>query len=425
MSFAAPVWLAIAGLVAAGVVVAHLITTSQPRHDVLPTVRFIPQTAPLTVTRTRRPTDLLLLALRLLAVALIGLALAGAHVTRSAVPGVFVVDVSPAVADTAEIADSLRALGAADAAVIMFGDARGPFTRAVVSEAGTLSVTNNPSTLSGALVAAHRAIAGRDNAERAELVIVSPLLREQVDSATRALLALWPGDVRVTRVRRAAGTTDGDHEVEVRAVGDDPVAASLGSLASPTVTREAQTPARVRVLRGPGDAASAETAWARDSGGVLVLWPADLSSSTLPRRASIDSAQGIAAGPHVVVGNFARTHEPRPGHALVRWLDGQAAATERAFGTGCIRELAIPVDGAGDLVLRESFRGIVDVVTSPCGGAREVTPADVASLLPPAEARRTNAAIATVAYGRLGAWLALGALAILLVEQLLRRRQPA
>ena len=419
MSFAAPIWLAIAGLVAAGVVVAHLITTSQPRHDVLPTVRFVPQTAPLTVTRTRRPTDLLLLALRLLAVILIGLALAGAHVTRSAAPKVIVIDISPAVADTAEVADSVRALGADDAVVIMFGDTLGAFTRAVVTEAGRMSVTNNPSTLSGALVAAHRAIAGRDNAERAQLVIVSPVVREQVDSATQSLLALWPGKVRVARVRSATDIVAGDPGVLVRASGDDPIAALLGS------TRAALASARVRVLRGPDAANSADTAWARDSGGVLVVWPADLAVGTLPRRASVGSAQGIAAGPHVVVGNFPRTYDPRPGHALVRWLDGESAATERPLGTGCIREVAIPVDAAGDIALRESFRGITNLLTSPCGGARDVTLADLASLIPVDDARQPGAGAATLGDGRLAAWLSIAALAILLTEQLLRRRQPA
>lgn len=412
MSFAAPIWLAVAGLVAAGVVVAHLITTSQPRHDVLPTVRFIPQSAPLTVTRTRRPTDLLLLALRLLAVALIGLALAGAHATRSAAHRVTVIDYATAAADSGErlrraaaARDSgeqqPRATAAGDGVVIVFGD------------------TVGPKTLSGALVAAHHAIAGRDNAERAELVIVAPLVREQVDSATRSLLGLWPGEIRVARVPAAASDT-GVRDVQMRATGDDPIAASLGS------TRTVSAPAaRVRVLRAPGAPTTTDTAWARDSGGVLVHWPADLASGSLTRRASVDSAQGIAAAPHVVVGKFARTHEPRSGRALVRWLDGQAAATERELGSGCIREVAIPVDAAGDVALRESFRGIVDVVTSPCGGARDVTPADLASLLPADDAHQRITVPATLGDGRLAAWLAIAALAILLTEQLLRRRQPA
>ena len=84
MSFTTPLWLVAAGAVAAGLVLAHLISTSVPQRDPFPTARFVPEGAPLTVLRTRRLTDLPLLLLRLLAVALLGIALAGAHLPRQA-----------------------------------------------------------------------------------------------------------------------------------------------------------------------------------------------------------------------------------------------------------------------------------------------------------------------------------------------------
>lgn len=388
MSFAAPIWLAIAGLVAAGVVVAHLITTSQPRRDVLPTARFIPQTAPLTVTRTRRPTDLVLLLARLLAVVLLGLALAGAHLTRSAPPRVTLMDRSTTMGDTAA-----RDTAARDGVIIGFGDSAGP------------------ATLSGALVAAHRALAGRDDRERAELVIVSLVAREQVDSATAPLLALWPGPVRVSR-RRAAAATSGDSSQQLRATGDDPVAAAIAMI---------PTAGQSRVFRSTLPTA-ADSAWARDSAGALVVWPADVAA--LSRRARADTQQGIAAGRNVVIGQFVRAHTPRAGRAVVRWLDGEAAATEVALGAGCIREAAIPVDPVGDVALRESFRGIAATLTSPCGGPRDLAPADLASLLPVGRPAG-GANVAAADTGRLAAWLALAALAVLLVEQLIRRKQPA
>ena len=400
MSFAAPVWLAIAGLVAAGVVVAHLITRSQPRHDVLPTVRFIPQTAPLTVTRTRRPTDLLLLLVRLFAVALLGLALAGAHVTRRAAPRVIIADVSRMPRDTAEVHDSARALTTDGTVFVAFGD------------------TSGPSTLSGAIVAAHRAIAGRDDRQHSELMIVSPVVRAQVDSATRSLLALWPGPTRVARV--AGPTLSAVRDVRLRAANDDPVAAALG------VTTDASSSAAfVRVLRTPEPPTAIDTAWARDSAGALVIWPASLSTSTLTQRESVDTAHGIAAGRDVVVGRFARTHRPSEGRALVRWIDGEPAASEAAVGTGCIREVAIPVDAAGDVALRESFRRIVDAVTAACGGARDLAPADLASLLPSGTDRVHSRSASLAGTRWLAPWLAIVALGVLLVEQLLRRRRPA
>ncbi|MGH7637345.1 MAG: BatA domain-containing protein [Gemmatimonadaceae bacterium] len=398
MSFVAPVWLAIAGLVAAGVVVAHLITRSQPRHDVLPTARFIPQTAPLTVTRTRRPTDLLLLLVRLLALALLGLALAGAHVTRSAPVRVTIIDQSTAAGDGDEL--RRQATAATDGVVMSFGDSVGP------------------ATLSGALVAAHRAIAGRDDRERTELVIVSRIAREQVDSATAPLLALWPGPVRVERLPGTAIAAV--PHVRLGAAGDDPVAAAVGS------TRDAASPARfVRVLRTPEPPTESDSAWARDSAGALVIWPTSLSTSTLTRRETVDTAQGIAAGFDVVVGSFLRTHRPRAGRVLVRWIDGEPAASEVGVGKGCIREVAIPVDAAGDVALRESFRRIVDVLTSACGGPRDLAPANLASLLPSGTESVRSADASLPGTRWLAPGLAVAALVVLLVEQLLRRRQPA
>jgi hypothetical protein len=386
MSFTAPVWLAVAGLVAAGVVIAHLITITAPRREILPTVRFIPQIAPLTVTRTRRPTDLVLLLLRLTAVAQFGLALAGAHVARSAPGRVVLVDYSTAGSDGGQ---QLRT-ATADSVVIVFGDSVGP------------------GTLSGALVAAHRAVAGRDGRERAELVIVSPLARFQIDSATAPLLALWPGPIHV--IRTPAVTSPSAGELQVRATGDDPVAAAAQGATG-----------RVRLFRAalPG---RADSVWARDSGGVLVVWPADLSTARLTRREQADTQQGIAARADVVIGTFHRTHAPRNGRAIVRWLDGLPAASQVALGAGCIREVAIPVDVAGDMALRESFRGVLATLTSPCDGPRDLAPADLASLLP-ADTRPRIAGVVAPEAGNLAIWLAFGALVVLAVEQLLRRKQ--
>jgi hypothetical protein len=135
--------------------------------------------------------------------------------------------------------------------------------------------------------------------------------------------------------------------------------------------------------------------------------------------------QGIAMGHRVVVGHFARTHAPRDGRALVRWLDGEVAATEAPFGAGCVRDVAIPVDAAGDVALRESFRGIVAALTALCGDAwrapGDTAAAGLATLLPAGDRpRATPPAVAGV--GRLPVWLALAALAVLLLEQAVRRR---
>jgi hypothetical protein len=417
MSFAAPLWLVAAALVAAGVVIAHLFSTSVPPRDLLPTVRFVPEGAPLAVLRTKRISDVVLLLLRLLAVTLLGFALAGAHVPRRGPSRVVLVDRSRAVASIAEVRDSVTSL-ARDAVSIVFDSS----ARRVPHDSLTaLATTNARGSLSAALVVAHRALASLDDRGRTELVLVSPLASEEVDSATARLLGLWEGPVRVVRVAAAAvpdvsGST-------VRAEGDDPIAAVLSSARS----------AGVRVVRTLPT--RSDSVWARDSGGVLVLWPAANAERVLERRERADTQSGIATTHDVVIAAFARTTQPREGRVLARWLDGEPAATERPLGQGCVREVAIAVDPVGDVALRESFRAVIGSLLEPCGGTRDFSSAAVilstfASLsagsakdLP--STRHSEQVLRFAPNDRLQVWLALAALAALIAEQFLRARRRA
>jgi hypothetical protein len=137
-----------------------------------------------------------------------------------------------------------------------------------------------------------------------------------------------------------------------------------------------------------------------------------------------DTQRGIAADENVVIGTFVRTHAPPYGRVVVRWLDGEPAATETPLGAGCIRAVAIPVDAVGDVALRDSFHGVVKTLLTPCGGARDLAPADLAVLLP-GDGTSRAANVAAAGTERFAVWLALAALAVLLVEQFLRRRQPS
>ena len=414
MSFAAPLWLAAAALVGAGVLFAHLFSPTIPPQGVLPTVRFIPEGAPLTVLRSRRVSDWWLLLLRLLAVGLLGLALAGAHVRRSAPDRVVVVDVSRAVGSMSASIDT--ALASPDGArLIAFDSAARSIPR---DSLRALTGTDARGSLSAALVAAHRLVAAfPDDRHRTELVIVSPLVREEVDSATSKLIELWEGPVRVVRVAAArAPATPG---WELRAEGDDPVAASLGAAIHrglACASRECFR--RPRTRSGPTPAAPS---WCGQR---------EKKELTLLPRAAADSQGGVTTTHAVAIASFARRFQPRPGRVLLRWTDGAPAATERPFGRGCIREVAVPVDPVGDLPLRGSFRGIASSLLEPCGGApdfRQVVSEALAGLV--ANSRQPEGrAVAERErndQGRLPLWLALAAAAALLVEQLTRARRRA
>ena len=87
----------------------------------------------------------------------------------------------------------------------------------------------------------------------------------------------------------------------------------------------------------------------------------------------------------------------------------------------------MPVAPEGDLVLRERFRRVVSDLLGPCGGARDLRPADSAAVR-----MITGSGSAAVATSRLPPhadagraampWLLALALLFLVAEQLVRRR---
>ena len=404
MSFLAPVWLAAAAVVGVGVLVAHLFATSIPPQEMLPTVRFVPEREQTTVLRTQRLTDIGLLLLRLLAVALVGVALAAPVMSREAPGRVVLVDLSRAAPGS--VRDSAQAVARDGDVLVGFDSIARPLTRHAIS---SLSPSGARGSISAALVAAQRAIGfATTRRDSAELVIVSPFVREEVDSATASLLALWEGPVRLVRV--AAREVDTNRAWEVRAPLDDPVSASLAGVprdrgrVAARVVREAPT--------------AADSTWAGETGGALVLWPVDPSRILLPRSAP-DSQGGISTTAATLVAPFARQYEPREGRALVRWIDGAVAGTERPLGRGCVREVAVPVDAVGDVALRDNFRRIAMSLLEPCGGARDFGAAE----LPVRSERNRAVAPAQASVGRLPLWLAAFALAVLMAEQLLRSRR--
>jgi hypothetical protein len=129
----------------------------------------------------------------------------------------------------------------------------------------------------------------------------------------------------------------------------------------------------------------------------------------------------------VLVAGFARGAPPAAGAPIAWWADGAVAATESAIGAGCIRSVAIPVTSEGDLVLRERFRRVLADLLVPCGGARDLRPADsatVAAIVGAAPAAVTTSTLPPLPEAGRAAmpWLLALALLLLMAEQLVRRR---
>ena len=361
MTFLAPWALALGALGAAGAVLLHLVARQRPAAFMLPTARFIPDRQTLVSRAATRPTDLVLLALRVLLLLAAGAAFARPVFVRAAATHARIVllDRSSAVADVNDAWRRARALGTGPGptvviafdsatAVVDGGAADSPITRSVAA-----------GSISAALIAARRAAGSlATRADSVELVLVSPIATEELDAATAGVRALWPGGIRLERVAlRSDSSTTPTLE---RAL---PMSDALGPAMAARLVR-----AEVRAVR----LRRANTLDARDSayaaaGGTVVLW----DSSAAPLR-----AEGLALGDDVIVARLGRRSLAATGAAVARWADGSAAARERPIGAGCLRAVGIALPTAGDLPLRAGFQRIVRGLLAPCGRAAPLHAAD-------------------------------------------------
>lgn len=414
MTFLAPWALAIGGLAAAGTVVLHLVARQRPAAYVLPTTRFVPDRRTLVSRIATRPRDLPLLALRVLL--LLSAAAAFAHPVlaprRTARARLIVLDRSgsaEASRAAAERAGTLLSDGVPTRLIVLDSSAAyvGDAARALDSLGRESSHGDRFASLSGALVAARRAgpLLGAD-ADSVELVLVSPVMREQLDAATDSVRAEWPGRITLARVEVRGDSAKGwslDRAVSL----DDPLGPALARV--PIVA----TPTAVRLLRGAP--ANRDSDFAR-AGGAIVRWV----SVAAPMRAT-----ALAMGDDVVVATMARATLPARGHVIARWSDGSPAATDETLGSGCIRHVAVGVPLAGDLPLRSAFQRVVRGVMAPCGAVGSV-PADSASMARLAGVGALASGDALVGRARAGSpiapWLLGLALACALAELAARAR---
>jgi len=410
VTFAAPLWLALAGGVSAVVVGLHLLARRTPHTFLLPTARFLPDRPARAILPATPPADLLLLLLRVAIALLIGAALA-----RPQMP-------APRGVRTIVALDRSRAAGAdldsSAAAIVRAGDIVIAFdsTATPLEEGGeSLPTGGGRGSLSVALLAAMRAAPRlAATGDSIELIIVSPFAREEWDAATLEIRRSWPGRIRLVQNGGAVpAVLDGGGGV--RSAAGDPMLATVALLG-------ARLPAGVRLIRTV--ATPADSAWAA-RGSALVYWPSsDSVWPSLPGRST-----GVVAGNRAVVAPFPQRVAVPPGRVVARWADGTPAASERPLGAGCERDVGIPIPSAGDVALRPSVQRLVLQLSGPCGGERDQEPATSAQLdslrgagsllatasLTGGEERRAPASIP----------LLLAAGALLLLEPFLRRKRGA
>ncbi|HEU5175611.1 MAG TPA: BatA domain-containing protein [Gemmatimonadaceae bacterium] len=416
MTFVAPMFLVAGAAVAGAILLMHFLARRRPRPAVLPTARFVPDRPARWPSRAPRPTDLLLLVLRVLAVLVIATAFARPvrSPARAAIVRIVLVDRGGGVADSNALRDSTRA-AVRDGDVMIAFDSAANVVPAGAADSAMLLRTKAQSSLSAALVAAERAaVSLRDRADSIELVIVSPFDSAAWDAATGILRTRWSGRARLVPVPLDRGDTAA-RAVDVRASANDPV---LAAAARFPVKGEPH----VRIVRA--SPTGADSSWAAASDRVLVHWP------DAPDTA-ISSAEGVVSEDVVLVAPLLRRAAAAgaPARITARFADGAPAIVERAHGEGCIRDVAFDFPLAGDVPLRESARRLTASLVGPCSGAerRIRLPASrmdslrgagplLASASVPRRPRERSAVVS---------WLLVAGAVLLLVELALRQRSPS
>jgi hypothetical protein len=354
VNFLAPLFLAAGAAVAVAIVLLHFLARRRPRPAPLPTARFVPDRPARWPSRAPRPTDWLLLALRVLAVVAISAAFAKpvwdpAHAVSARI---VLIDRGRGIADERALRDSALAMLRPDDVLVMFDTVTRVVSTSALDSAAVLTRSRARASLSAALVAAERAARTvRRRADSIELVIVSAFASESWDDATWALRERWHGRARLVAVPLSHGDT-GSRSIDVRAPASDPVRAA----AAPFMTgRELLT----RIVRSAPSAA--DSTWASRPRHVLVYWPS-LTDSGVPTAVAVVTRESVLAAPLVRRAMTIRQES----RIVARFGDGSPAVVERAYGAGCVRDVAFDLPMAGDVALRESARRLVGVIGATC-----------------------------------------------------------
>lgn len=440
MSFLTP-WMFGAGVLAAlGVVALHLLTTRRPPPTPLPTARFVPESDVRAVARASRPTDLLLLALRALAVMAIGAAFARPvfDAPGPSVRAVVAVEWSAGLAAPEEVRTQVQGLVGAGDALVVFDTAARVIEREVFDTLAVPGAAQRSGALSPMFVAARDAAQEiARGADSVRLIVVGTFAPEGFDAASEVMRATWPGRVEL---RRVAGVADTSRAASVVLVGAGPDDALLPAVAALRGTLRGEHEVRVlrrareatdnawlseRDTQRPSGAGVAGAARSANAARVLVAWPVIGDAEPAPDAVSVLGPEGAT-----IVAPLARLAAGE-GRVIARWRDGTPAATEQLLGNGaaetesCIRTVGIGLPDAGDLTLRPSFAHLLRALLAPCGGARSEAVADSSiAWLTASGPLATGPALAAIATESSPAtrWLLLAALVLLVVEQFLRGR---
>jgi hypothetical protein len=377
-------WAFGAAIVGALVVIGlHLLSVRRPPELLLPTTRFLPDRAVRAVSRTKRPSDLLLLLLRVAALLAVGLAAAQpTWRPRARTRATLVVVDRGVVADT----NAIRALVRAPSDVVP--DAALAYTFAPDS----IDAADDPGALMAMAWRSAAQLARRDPAlDSVDLhVLFSRALRAGDDGWT-AWRDAWPGRV----ITHEAVAIPDDRRVELvtlddrpaRAGDDDPVRSAFVWHVSRRAMRSGGTSGHVdtigiardqeRQLSGNASVVRERNAPGRNL-GVRVYWPANGIPEGWRALAREDTVSAVVASGHAILSSFVVRAQPDSSEsAIAWWSDGRVAATETRTIAGCDRHVAVADVADGELLLGSSANALFDRLLAPCASR---TPVAVSAL---------------------------------------------
>lgn len=442
----APWILGLAGLGALVTVVLHFLSVRRPPVMMLPTMRFLPNRAVRAVSRSARPSDLLLMLMRAAALLLIGVALAGVTWKGTGVKhgrivvlqrgaGEDIALAQRAVTDAmrgAFTGDTVTRMVVIDSATRVLSSAQSRAFKADTLTAVARSRFDNSvatPTLSAALLAGIRAASAVVREERTveevDLVIAAPFTRASIDAAMPEARAMWNGTIRLVDTHASVPqVSEADSAMTARGVmfaGERPNDAVAFAFAA----------------RGWAVAANSNTARFAPlvSGQPIVLeWPASGVPSGWTATTP-DTIGAVVARGRALVFPFVRSAQipetiSKQGRAVAWWSDGQIAAIEIPTANSCTRHVGVSIPASSDVLQGQGARSLLLALSGPCGGEAGAEPSlsagalhelEGAGNLAPARAFRSSTVVRTP----WAAFLLVLALALLVAEWWLRDQEEA
>lgn len=467
LTLAAPAFL-IAGALAMLVPLAlHLIRRRPPTRAPLPTARFLVED-PRNAVRVSRPTDLLLLALRMLLLLLLGFALARpAWVPAPAgTSTVLLLEGGAAMRGDgwrAAVGEARRSLldaeGLARGELIVFDTAavrvpRHRITPALFDsllEAGASDRSADYAAALRAIPASARELRGADSVR---VRMVSSLSDGGWTPGLAPLRrAAWPGGMDLVRVPMTSSAADSVDAAAPRtaltlaAQGGGFASAALGAAELEGGRADPRAPlatdaAVYLLLDAPSAATAGQLLERARAGATLVVTPAavvDPLRASLPWTGSASVAPNSGGGAMwfgaelELAGAAGRVESGRPAEGarvVAAWEDGRAAVVARPLESGCVVFVGAELEG-GELPFQAEYPAALARLARGCAAdgsaaaeARPLDPGAVALLRGRGPAALSASAIGASGAGvALGRWMLGAALLIALVETLLAYRR--